>query len=382
MVARKRRRTGRARLQDAGRIIIKIGSSLLVERDSGRLHRRWLESLAAEIARLCGRGQQVVLVSSGAIALGRRYLGLRRDQRKLEELQAAAAAGQVILAHAYQELLNAHDLKVAQVLLTLDDTESRQRYLNARNTLETLLELGVVPVINENDTVATQEIRYGDNDRLGARVAEMLSADCLVLLSDVDGLYDADPTKNADARLIPEVREITPEIEALAGLSSTEFGSGGMITKLVAARIGLHAGCATVIASGKRMEPLSAIERDAPCTWFIPGRTPLAARKQWIAGTLRPRGHLVIDAGAERALAAGKSLLPVGIVSVEGRFERGDAVTIRNGAGRDIARGLVAYASDEARRIRGRRSEDIEQLLGYRGRDELVHRDNLVLLNG
>ncbi len=382
MVARKRRRAGRARLEDAGRIVVKIGSSLLVERDSGRLHRRWLESLAAEIARLRGRGQQVVLVSSGAIALGRRYLGLRREQRKLEELQAAAAAGQVILAHAYQEVLNAYDLKVAQVLLTLDDTESRQRYLNARNTLQTLLELGVIPVINENDTVATQEIRYGDNDRLGARVAEMLSADCLVLLSDVDGLYDADPAKNADARLIPEVREITPAIEALAGMSSTEFGSGGMITKLAAARIGLHAGCATVIASGKRMEPLSAIENGAPCTWFLPGRSPLAARKQWIAGTLRPRGHLVIDEGAERALAAGKSLLPVGIVAVEGRFERGDAVTIRNGQGRDLARGLVAYGSDEARRIRGRRSEDIERLLGYRGRDELIHRDNLVLLSG
>jgi glutamate 5-kinase len=210
----------------------------------------------------------------------------------------------------------------------------------------------------------------------------MLSADCLVLLSDVDGLYDADPAKNADARLIPEVREITPAIEALAGMSSTEFGSGGMITKLAAARIGLHAGCATVIASGKRMEPLSAIENGAPCTWFLPGRSPLAARKQWIAGTLRPRGHLVIDEGAERALAAGKSLLPVGIVAVEGRFERGDAVTIRNGQGRDLARGLVAYGSDEARRIRGRRSEDIERLLGYRGRDELIHRDNLVLLSG
>lgn len=382
MVAKARRRSGYPRLQDAARVVVKIGSSLLVERDTGRLHRRWLESLAGEIVRLRGRDQQVVLVSSGAIALGRRYLGLRRDQRKLEELQAAAAAGQIILAHAYQDLLNAHDIKVAQVLLTLDDTESRRRYLNARNTLETLLELGVVPVINENDTVATQEIRYGDNDRLAARVAEMVSADCLVLLSDVNGLYDADPATNAGARLIPQVREITPEIEALAGMSRTEFGSGGMITKLVAARIGLHAGCATVIASGKRLEPLAAIEAGEPCTWFIPQRTPLAARKQWIAGTLRPRGHLVIDEGAEKALAAGKSLLPVGVVAVEGRFERGDAVTVRNGQGRDLARGLVAYGSDEARRIRGRRSEEIEQLLGYRGRDELIHRDNLALLNG
>jgi glutamate 5-kinase len=382
MVARMRRRVGRPKLQEAARVIIKIGSSLLVERDTGRLHRRWLESLAGEVARLRSRGQQVILVSSGAIALGRRYLGMPAGQRKLEELQAAAAAGQIILAHAYQDLLNAHDIKVAQVLLTLDDTESRKRYLNARNTLETLLELGVVPVINENDTVATQEIRYGDNDRLGARVAEMVSADCLVLLSDVAGLYDADPSRHPEARLIPEVREITPEIEALAGLSSTEFGSGGMITKLIAARIGLHAGCATVIASGKRLEPLRAVEDEEPCTWFIPERSPLAARKQWIAGTLRPRGHVVIDEGAEKALAAGRSLLAVGVVAVEGSFERGDAVTIRNSGGREIARGLVAYGSEEARRIKGRRSEEIEQLLGYRGRDELIHRDNLALLNG
>jgi glutamate 5-kinase len=304
------------------------------------------------------------------------------DQRRLEEHQAAAAAGQIILAHAYQELLNRHEIKVAQVLLTLGDTESRQRYLNARNTLETLIELGVVPVINENDTVATQEIRYGDNDRLGARVAEMVSADCLVLLSDVDGLYDADPAKEPGARLIPEVREITPELEALAGLSNTGFGSGGMVTKLAAARIGLHAGCATVIASGRRLEPLRAIEDGAACTWFIPSRSPLAARKLWIAGTLRPRGQLTIDEGAERALAAGKSLLPVGVVAVEGSFGRGDAVTIRNRAGRDIARGLVAYGSDEARKIQGRRSEEIEQLLGYRDRDELIHRDNMALLSG
>jgi glutamate 5-kinase len=366
----------------AARVVVKIGSSLLVERSTGRLHRKWLAALAREIARMRRRGQQVVLVSSGAIALGRRYLGLRSDQRKLEEQQAAAAAGQIILAHAYQELMNRHELKVAQVLLTLEDTESRQRYLNGRNTLQTLLELGVIPVINENDTVATAEIRYGDNDRLGARVAEMVSADCLVLLSDVDGLYDADPTHDATAKLIPEVREITPEIESLAGASATEFGSGGMVTKIIAARIALSAGCATVIASGKRLRPLAAIEAGKPCTWFVTDRSPLAARKKWIAGTLKPRGHVVIDAGAEQALAAGRSLLPVGVVAVEGRFERGDAVTIRNREGRDLARGLVAYGSEEARRIQGRRSEDIEQLLGYRDRDELIHRDNLALLNG
>jgi glutamate 5-kinase len=380
MNIRAQKRPGQPRLQEASRIVVKIGSSLLVEPDSGRLHRTWLEALAGEVAAIRRRGQRVILVSSGAIALGRRYLGLQRDQRKLEEQQAAAAAGQIILAHAYQELLGKHDLKVAQVLLTLDDTESRRRYLNARSTLETLLDLGAVPVINENDTVATQEIRYGDNDRLAARVAEMVSADCLVLLSDVDGLYDGDPARNAGAKLIPEVREITPAIEALAGTHGTEFGSGGMVTKLVAARIALQAGCATVIASGKRLEPLKAIEEGVPCTWFIPERSPLAARKQWIAGTLKPRGELTIDEGAERALAAGKSLLPVGVVAVEGRFERGDAVTIRNRQGRDLARGLVGYGSDEARKIQGRRSEEIEQLLGYRDRDEMIHRDNLAVL--
>jgi glutamate 5-kinase len=381
-MAERTRRPARSRLRDASRVIVKIGSSLLVENSTGRLHRKWLESLAREIARMRGRGQQVVIVSSGAIALGRRYLGLAPEQRKLEEQQAAAAAGQIILAHAYQELLNRHELKVAQVLLTLEDTESRQRYLNGRSTLQTLLDLGVVPVINENDTVATAEIRYGDNDRLGARVAEMVSADCLVLLSDVDGLYDADPTMNAAARLIPEVREITPAIEALAGSSSTEFGSGGMVTKVIAARMALSAGCATVIAGGKRLRPLAAIESGKPCTWFITDRSPLAARKKWIAGTLKPRGELTIDAGAEKALVGGRSLLPVGVVAVAGSFERGDAVTVRNRDGRDVARGLVAYGSEEARRIQGRRSEDIEQLLGYRGRDEMIHRDNLALLNG
>lgn len=382
MAARARRRTQRSRLREAVTVVVKIGSSLLVEKSTGRLHRKWLASLCGEIARMRTRGQRVVVVSSGAIALGRRYLGLGAEQRKLDEQQAAAAAGQIILAHAYQELLSRHDIKVAQVLLTLEDTESRRRYLNGRNTLQTLLELGVVPVINENDTVATAEIRYGDNDRLGARVAEMVSADCLVLLSDVDGLYDADPTTSDTATLIPEVREITPEIEALAGVARTEFGSGGMVTKIIAARMALAAGCATVIASGRRLRPLSAIEAGKPCTWFISQRTPLAARKKWIAGTLKARGELTIDAGAERALAGGRSLLPVGVVAVQGRFERGDAVTVRNRDGRELARGLVAYASDEARRIQGRRSEDIEQLLGYRGRDELIHRDNLVLLNG
>jgi glutamate 5-kinase len=370
-----------AALTGAKRLVVKIGSSLLVDGASGQLNRAWLEALADEFARLSHRGQQLLVVSSGAIALGRRYLGLGRDQRRLEELQAAAAAGQVLLAHAYQELLGQRGLRVAQVLLTLEDTEDRRRYLNARSTLEQLLKLGVVPVVNENDTVATQEIRYGDNDRLAARVAEMASADCLVLLSDVDGLYDADPAHAGGARLIPTVNEITPALEAVAGTTTTEFGSGGMATKLVAARICVGAGCATIIANGHAMRPLARIEAGGPCTWFAPRGTPLAARKQWIAGSLVPRGVLVIDAGAERALRAGRSLLPVGITDVEGGFQRGDAVTVRNPDGRDIARGLASYAGDEVRKLRGRRSEEIETLLGYRGRNEVVHRDNLVLLD-
>ena len=368
-------------LPGAVRLVLKIGSSLLVDKTTGKLNRAWLESIADELARLQQRGQQVLVVSSGAIALGRPYLGLTRDQRRLEDAQAAAAAGQILLAHAYQDLLEARGIRIAQVLLTLDDTESRRRYLNARNTLETLLRLNVIPVINENDTVATQEIRYGDNDRLGARVAEMTSSDVLVLLSDVDGLYDSDPTLNPQARLIPVVSELTPDIEALAGASATEFGSGGMITKLAAARICMNAGCATVIASGKRLYPLQAIEDGASCTWFIPGRTPRQARKQWIAGTLVPRGMVTVDEGAEQALRSGSSLLPVGIVEIVGDFQSGDAVTIRSRAGRDIGRGLVAYSSEEARRVLGRRSEELPAILGYSGRDELIHRDNLALLD-
>ncbi|MCZ6516877.1 MAG: glutamate 5-kinase [Gammaproteobacteria bacterium] len=375
------RQAQQSQLSAGKRVVIKIGSSLLVDTAAGTLNRPWLESLAGEVVRLKQRGQQVLLVSSGAIALGRRYLNFASDQRRLEELQAAAAAGQIVLAHAYQDLLDRHNIKVAQVLLTPDDTEDRRRYLNARSTLETLLALGVVPVINENDTVATQEIRYGDNDRLAARVSEMISADCLVLLSDVDGLYESDPATNPDAVLIPEVHEITPELESICGSSRTEYGSGGMATKLAAARICMSAGCATLIASGIELAPLLAVENGGPCTWFLPNKTPLAARKQWIAGTLATRGALTIDAGAERALNEGKSLLPVGVVAVDGRFSRGDAVSIKGSSGCELGRGLAAYDSDDAQVIRGQRSQDIERLLGYRGRDEMIHRDNLVLLD-
>jgi glutamate 5-kinase len=368
-------------LTNAERVVVKIGSSLLIDKRTGTLNRGWLDSLAGELAAMLRNGQQVMLVSSGAIALGRNYLEFRPRQRRLDELQAAAAAGQVLLAHAYQELMGGHGIKVAQVLLTPDDTENRTRYLNARSTLETLVGQGVMPVINENDTVATQEIRYGDNDRLAARVAEMTSADCLVLLSDVDGLYDADPNVNKSARLIAEVREITPEIEALAGAARTEFGSGGMATKVAAARICMSAGCATLIANGHKERPLAAVIGGDNHTWFLPSRSPLAARKQWIAGTLKPRGRLHIDSGAEQALRAGSSLLPVGVTGAEGHFDRGDAVSIFSSAGKEIARGLVVYAADEARRILGKHSNEIESLLGYQGRNEMIHRDNLVLLD-
>jgi glutamate 5-kinase len=369
-----------APLTQARRIVVKVGSALLVDGDSGRVNRAWLETLVADLLRLRRRGQQVILVSSGAIALGRRRLGLKAGALRLEESQAAAAVGQIRLAHAYKELLEANEVTVAQLLLTLEDSERRRRYLNARATLEALLALGALPVINENDTVATAEIRYGDNDRLAARVAQMSSADCLVLLSDVDGLYSADPTRDPGARLIREVRQITPEIEAMAGGALSRVGSGGMKTKLLAARIAVAAGCHMCIAAGALSHPLRKIEEGAECTWFHPVATPAAARKQWIAGTLRPSGALIIDEGALRALLDGKSLLPAGVTGARGRFDRGDTVSVFTAEGTEIARGIVAYSDADAARIMGRRSTEIAEILGFRGRDEMIHRDDLVLL--
>ncbi len=371
---------GQSRLAAARRVVVKVGSALLVEKSTGSVNRAWLESLADDIAALRRRGQEVVLVSSGAIALGRRELKLAAGRLKLEDSQAAAAVGQIRLAHAWKEVLEERGVTVAQVLLTLGDTEQRRRYLNARNTLETLLRLGAIPVINENDTVATAEIRYGDNDRLGARVAQMVSADCLVLLSDVDGLYTADPTRDATAQFIPEVPRITPDIEAMAAGSSSDVGSGGMATKVMAAKIAVAAGCNLCIAAGRETHPLRRVESGARCTWFLAEASPVTVRKQWIAGMLKPAGELVVDAGAARALRAGKSLLPAGVVRVEGRFDRGDAVVVRDPDGLEIARGLAAYSSRDAECIRGRRSADLEGLLGYRGRDEMIHRDDLVLV--
>lgn len=370
---------GIARLAKARRVVVKIGSALLVEGSTGRVNRSWLETLAADVAAMRARGQEVVIVSSGAIALGRRQLGLPKGRLQLDESQAAAAVGQIRLAHAWKEVLEAHDFTVAQVLLTLGDTEERKRYLNARNTLTTLLKLGAIPVINENDTVATAEIRYGDNDRLAARVAQMASADCLVLLSDVDGLYTADPSKDANAKFIPEVPRITPEIEAMAGGSASDVGSGGMATKVLAARIAVPAGCHMCVTIGHEPHPLKRIEGGARCTWFVADASPVTVRKQWIAGLLKPAGTLHVDAGAVKALRAGKSLLPAGVTRVEGRFDRGDAVVVRDPDGLEIARGLSAYSGEDARRIRGRRSQELEGLLGYRGRDEIIHRDDLVI---
>ena len=361
------------------RVVVKIGSALLVDDEHGTVHRHWLETLAEDLAVCRGRGQELVVVSSGAIALGRRPLGLSDGDLRLEEKQAAAATGMVRLAHAYQEILEKHGMTVAQVLLTLDDSENRRRYINARNTLEALLRAGAVPLINENDTVATDEIRFGDNDRLAARVAAMIGADTLVLLSNVDGLYTADPLTDKDARLIPEVRDITPEIEALAGPVATGYGSGGMVTKLAAAKAALGAGCRMVIADGSALHPLKRIEDGAPCTWFLPSATPRTARKRWIAGTLRPAGTITVDDGALRALEKGKSLLPAGVIAAEGDFQRGDAVIVKGPGGREVARGLTAYSAADARRIMGHKSGEIEGLLGYRGRDEMIHRDDLVL---
>jgi len=366
-------------LSSARVIVIKVGSSLLVDGESGKIRREWLESLAADIATLKREGKEVVLVSSGAIALGRRALKLKPGKLRLEESQAAAAAGQVRLAGAWADVLKSVDIIAAQVLLILDDTEHRRRYLNARATLKNLLELGAVPVINENDTVATSEIQFGDNDQLAARVASMMEADCLILLSDVDGLYTANPGLDPGAKHIPDVPVITPEIEAMAGGSISGFGRGGMTSKLIAAKIAMGAGCDVILTKGETLNPLSAISAGTRHTLFKASVTPAAARKRWIAGVLRPEGALVIDEGAVRALKEGKSLLPAGIRQIDGRFERGDAVVVKDRDGREVARGLVAYNASDAEQIAGKRTVEIEAILGYRGRDEMIHRDDLIL---
>lgn len=362
------------------RIVLKVGSSLLTRRD-GTLDREWLAALAADIALLRQDEHEVLVVSSGAIAIGSGVLGISRRRARLEDLQAAAAAGQVQLALAWQEALAPHGIRTAQVLLTPGDTENRRRFLNARSTLKRLLEYGVVPVINENDTVATEEIRYGDNDRLAARVAQLVMAEGLLLLSDVDGLYSADPSRDPSARHIAEVRSIDESLLASAGETRSEIGSGGMRTKVLAARIATHAGCTTIVASGKMHRPVRELERGGRCTVFHAAATPAAARKQWLAGALSVAGFLVIDDGAVEALQKGSSLLPVGVCEVGGEFRRGDVVSIRSADGNEIGRGLAEYGIEEAAAIAGCRSADIEVRLGYRGRSVMLHRDELVIFD-
>ncbi len=363
----------------ARRVVVKVGSALLVGPD-GAAHSGWLADFAADLARLRARGQQVVVVSSGAVALGRRRLGLGKRALTLPEKQAAAAAGQSALMRAWETALEPYGAACAQVLLTRDDTEVRRRWLNARATVETLLSLGVVPVVNENDTVVTEEIRYGDNDRLAARVAQLVGADALVLLSDVDGLYTADPRKDPAAEHIARVGRLTPEIEAMAGGANAEggVGTGGMATKVAAARIASASGCATIITIGSRERPLAAVEAGAKATVVEAGATPAAAYKAWIAGSLAPAGVLTVDAGAAAAVARGKSLLAAGVRRAEGRFDKGDAVIVRDEAGREIARGLVRYDAGDAARICGLKSEAIEAALGYTS-GPLIHADDLAV---
>jgi glutamate 5-kinase len=365
-------------LGSARRIVVKIGSALLVDRKTG-LRQDWLAALVDDIASLIAGGAEVLVVSSGAIALGRTILGLRGPQLRLEESQAAASVGQIALASAWSRELGRHDAVSGQILVTLGDTEERRRYLNVRATISTLLKMKAVPVINENDTVATSEIRYGDNDRLAARIATMMGADLLILLSDVDGLYTAPPGTAAIASFIPHVEQITPEIEAMAGVARSELSRGGMRTKLDAGKIATAAGTAMIIASGTRLNPLAAISNGERFTHFAPAPDPVKGYKTWIAGNLEPAGHLVVDAGAETALLAGKSLLPAGVRKVSGAFSRGDTVAITAPDGREIARGLVAYDAPDAVKIAGLKTSAIAEVLGYEARSAMVHRDDLVM---
>ena len=361
------------------RIVVKVGSSLLVDQQKGAIKRDWLVALADDLADLHRRGADVMVVSSGSIALGRTVLKLPRGPLRLEDSQAAAAVGQIALARTWSEVLGDRNITAGQILVTFTDTEERRRYLNARETIGRLLDLRAVPVINENDTVATNEIRYGDNDRLGARVATMASADLLILLSDIDGLYTAPPHTNPDAKLLPVVPRITPEIEAMAGGAASEFSRGGMFTKIEAAKISTTGGCHMVIADGRVTNPIRRIQDGKPCTWFLSPSTPLTARKKWIAGSMEPRGTVHLDEGAARALMQGKSLLPAGVTRVEGLFARGDCVIIRGARGEELGRGLIGYDADQALQLVGRNSRDIESVLGAPGRAEMIHRDDMAL---
>ncbi len=366
-------------LNEAKRVVVKVGSALLVDETTGHINEAWLAGLAQDIAQLKAQGKEVVIVTSGAVALGRKALNTSSPYLPLEEKQAAAACGQIILNDAWKAALGSHHIAVAQILITSDDTQQRKRYLNARNTINTLLRAGIIPVINENDSITTAEIRYGDNDRLSARVAAMISADLLVVLSDVDGLYDRDPNRHDDAKHIPEIRNISDEIRAMAGDDTNPHGTGGMRTKLMAAEIALAAGCHMVITQGTIAHPIAHLQQGGACSWFIASDTPLSARKHWIAATNIPAGTVMIDDGAVNALRQGKSLLPAGVTDIHGRFDRGDTVVIHDANGQELGKGLINYATDDAMRILGKKSGDIASILGYKGRDVLIHRDDMVL---
>ena len=367
-----------ASLTKAKRVVIKVGSTLLVDKNSGDLNLTWLESLASDVSSLKSRGIDVVLVSSGSIALGRGSLGLQDAELSLENSQASAAVGQIRLARAYEEVLAPFSVKTAQILVTLEDSANRRRYLNTRATMERLLTFGVVPIVNENDTVATDEIRFGDNDRLAAQIAATVSADNLILLSDVDGLYSSNPSTNPDAKRLDVIKEITPEIEEMAGEGVSGISKGGMITKLMAARTATQAGCAMVITKGDVPNPITELENGANCTWFKPNVDPQTARKRWISSQ-KSVGKLIIDQGAVTALIDGKSLLPIGVISIEGNFSRGDVVSIYSTNGRELAKGLCAYPAVEAKLIIGQNSNEIETILGYAGRAAVIHRDDLAI---
>lgn len=372
--------TARSALSEAHRIVIKVGSALLVDEAKNTINTAWLAGIARDISRLKAAGKDVVVVSSGAIALGSRLLKIHNKTLSLQEKQAAAATGQVILAHAWMDALGAYNVQTAQILLSPDDTETRRKHLNARATMAALLDLGAVPVVNENDTVATTEIRYGDNDRLAARVSAMLSAEILLLLSDVDGLYTANPKLDDTATHLADVHALTQEVMNMAGSANAAYASGGMVTKLEAARIATNAGCDMVICDGREINPIARLHAGARNTLFHAGMAPLRARKQWIAGALTPKGSLAVDKGALAALQKGRSLLPAGVTEVQGQFERGDLIAVHNLHGDVVAHGLSAYSSGDAKIICGHKSREIEALLGYRGRDEIVHADNLVLV--
>ncbi|MDC6452330.1 glutamate 5-kinase [Alphaproteobacteria bacterium] len=366
-------------IQKSNRIVIKIGSALLIDKNKGALKNKWLESLALDICDLIKLKKEVVVVSSGSIALGKKQLALNSNLT-LDEKQAAAATGQISLAHAWKEVMQEHGLNVAQILLAPDDTETRRKHLNARATLIKLLELGVIPVINENDTVSTEEIKFGDNDRLAARVAQMCSADLLILLSDINGLYSSDPNKNKNSTLIGEITEISREIEAMAGPAHSKISSGGMITKIEAAKISMNAGCHMIICDGRLNNPLLKLQDSHTVfSWFKAKDNPLNLRKQWISGALQVKGKITIDDGATKAIKKGYSILPAGILSTEGDYEKGDLIKIVDQSKTFIGTGLTHFNNSEVELIKGSKSENIETILGYRGKDEVVHRDDLVL---